>query len=70
MTNFAVYAILKLFVLFLFFACGGVFLGFLDRIVFPQVDFARELEAGNQAVATVVAAAIFAWGIALGLILG
>ena len=68
--NIAIYAILKLFVLALFFACGGVFLAFLDRIVFPQVDFARELEAANQAVATVVAAAILAWGLALGFILG
>jgi len=70
MTNFAVYALLKLFTLALLFACGGVFLAYLDRIIFPRVSFEEELSQGNRAVAIVVAAAILSWGLALALVLG
>ena len=68
--NFLVYAGVKLFTLLLLMLAGGLFLKALDRLIFPEVDFAHELRENNEAVAKVVAAAILAWAIALALVLG
>ncbi|HFC96847.1 MAG TPA: DUF350 domain-containing protein [Thermosulfurimonas dismutans] len=68
--NFVIYAGVKLFTLFLLMLAGGVFLKALDRLIFPEIDFAAELERENGAVAIVVAAAIVAWAVALALVLG
>ena len=68
--NFFIFAGVKILVILLLFLASGVFIRFLDRLIFPGVPFEEELRDANGAVAIVVAAALLAWGIALGLILG